>query len=121
MTSYNSNVRTLTPKDDAILSNGIIERFKFCIEHDLITYVVSHDSQRAKDEIVITPDIFEELRHIKIESLTNLKDLASMIGGEFESCTRKISGINTKVAAGPASDFKTFLLRKIEDSNDEKS
>ena len=61
MTVCNSNVRTLTPKDDAILSNGIIERFKFCIEHDLITYVVSHDSQRAKDEIVITPEYLKNL------------------------------------------------------------
>ena len=93
-----------------------MERFNFCVKHDLIPYIANHRSNRTTvEEIVITADVFDDLRRIKIESLTSLKDLASMIGGEFESSTRKISGNNTKVAAGPTADFHSFLIRHIED------
>ena len=94
---YNSYVRTLTSREEPTLENGIVERFEFCVKHDLVPYLARHNN---KAEIVITADIFDDLRRIKIESLTSLKDLASMIGGRFESCSRRLGGTKTKVGSG---------------------
>ena len=89
--TYNAHIRTLTTKDEIILENGIVERFNFCVKHDLIPYIANHRSNRTTvEEIVITADVFDDLRRVKIESLTSLKDLSSMIGGKFESCCRKM-------------------------------
>ena len=98
---YNSYIRTLSTKDDIVLANGIVERFDFCIKHDLVTCLASHNNG---SETVVTADVFEDLRKIKIEkSEPSLKDLASMIGGKFESCGRRINGVKTKVASGSSS------------------
>jgi hypothetical protein len=116
---YLSNVRALTPKEYAVLPNGVMERFAFCMEHEgLIPYLHCHSSQRTNEEIVITADIFDELRRVKIESLTSLKDLASMIGGKFESCSRKIFGVKTKAVAGPIAEFRIFLKMQVEDNEE---
>lgn len=110
--TYSAYIRTLTPKDEMIVHTSVVKRFEECIKHDLVPYL-SQRSDRA--EIVITADIFEDLKRLKIESLTSLKDLASMIGGAFESCTRRINGSTTKVAAGSLWDFENFLRKEIMD------
>ena len=110
--AYFAYIRTLTSKEDVIDHSGIVKRFELCLDHDLITFV----SKRIdRNEIVITADIFEDLKRLKIESLTSLKDLARMIGGTFESCTRRINGSTTKVAAGNLWDFENFLRKEILD------
>jgi hypothetical protein len=110
--AYSIYIRTLTSKDETIEDTCIVGRFEVCIEHDLIPYLSKRDDRA---EIVITADIFEDLKRIKIESLTSLKDLASMIGGTFESCGRRINGTQTKAAAGSLWDFKAFLRKEIQD------
>lgn len=115
---FNNYIRTLSTKDDVVLANGIVERFDFCIKHDLIPCLALHNNGC---ETVVTADVFDDIRKLKIESLTSLIDLASMIGGKFESCSRRLSGVKTKVAAGPTADFKSFLKREIRGGYDEES
>ncbi len=104
--------RTLSTSVDLVNNASIVHRFETCIDHDLISYL---SKRKDRNEIVITADIFEDLKRVKIESLTSLKDLASMIGGSFESCTRRINGSTTKAAAGNLWDFENFLRKEIMD------
>jgi hypothetical protein len=101
--------------------NKIAKRFDFCVRNQLITFLSYHNSSRSKNEIVITADIFDELRKIKIESLTNLSDLASMLGEDFESCSRLVNGVKTKVVAGPVGSFLSFLNKEVKIGDDDES
>jgi hypothetical protein len=112
--AYSSYIRTLTPKDQPIEDTSIVARFKKCVDQDLIPFLSKREDRY---EIIITADIFEDLKRLRIESLTSLKDLANMIGGTFESCTRRISGTTTKVAAGNGWDFEAFLRKEIRDAD----
>jgi hypothetical protein len=79
------------------------------LDNKLVSFLHEHTNKQNVEEIIITADIFSEIKRSgrEIMSLTHLEDLAKEIG--FEECQRKVNDQQRRVIAGTRQQFTDFL------------
>jgi hypothetical protein len=95
-------------QDPAVVID-FMTRLNFCLDNKLVPFLHEHINKQGMNEIIITADIFSEIKRSgrEIMSLTHLEDLAKEIG--FEECQRKVNDQQRRVIAGTRQQFTDFL------------
>ena len=96
----------------SVISNSCLDgtnqpfefRLNFCLDNHLIPFL----STNKNNEIIITSDLFHELKVNRINTISSLQEVSAMIEG-FEYGQKKIGKKNIKVANGNKLKFLEFL------------
>jgi hypothetical protein len=105
---YNKHRRSIDflDKETEVPNMPFSHRLNFCLQHRLIPFLNPAVKQK---EIVITSDLMQELRRLRLDScISSLAELAKMIPG-FEYGQKKLGGMNVRAAYGDMSKFIEFL------------
>ena len=91
-------------------------RLGFCLTNNLIPYMNIND----KSELLITSDIIQELRRNKVDSISSLAELSTIVD-DFQYGQKKLAGKNLRTASGSLGVFMQFLGENEEINTNEDS
>jgi hypothetical protein len=93
-------------------------RLNFCLKHNLIPFI----NENSNAEIIITSDLIQELKNLRIYGVSSLQEVSNIIDG-FEYGQKKLGkNRNVKAAFGSRVQFSKFLIFEEEEQckNDSK-
>ena len=111
--TYSKHCKSIDRCDVPITS--FIHRLNICLENSLIPFL---NTNADEDEIILTSDLIEELKRNRINGISSLKEVSTIIN-DFEYKQKKIGYRNVRAACGTRKEFLGFLgfEVKAEDNN----
>lgn len=112
--TYSKNFRTYTDYKEVSMQqltnlNTFDHRLAFCLEKELISFL--RKKGKTGDDVLILQNVIEEMRKSGINNVHGLKELASLIGGKYN--TPKLGGTTVRTVTIPKIKLIKFILPDI--------